>query len=376
MIADGSLQPRFDSTPYGVDLNETAMGKDVDGVGEASPCFTEVAAASLDLVNKAVAEGKARAGWLRNSAGSFVQEVLQQAEQTLKTYEEVSPPSAHALRFLIEQLRMARRLRIGVPLVPGKASLEMPATMQAHALGLVYSSAEPLAIEYEHAGVYDASADLTHALSTRRLALVIPLDSEFALDIKGMKGFEREQNDHGAVMVWSINYFEEKHEWEFAPTAAVIPRFQAIEYLKASMGSLTRAERIASKLRDCLSEFFLSANSARQASTQSSSGAGPGDPIAVQYQDMLPELIRQLSGDLMRRISRELSMDACWVALGAMNALACTNVELLFDESSSQPVERPMVSVKGESSENVRPVDPFHGRVVLDWRGSWNWEQA
>lgn len=329
---------------------------------------TEVAAAALQLVNDAVAKAKATTGWMSHSSGSFVREVITQAEQTLKTYEEVSKPSAHALRFMIDQLRAARRIRIGVPLVPSSAKLAVPATMQKNALGLVYSSAEPLAIEYEHAGVYDAGADLTHALSTRRLALVIPLQSEFALTTEKLAGFVREPNDHGAVMVWSINYFEEKKEWEFAPTAAVIARYPAIAYMKARMGALTRPERIARKLSERLGELRKSAIAVQN---------GPealGDPIAVQYQDMLPELIRQLASDQMRQISRETSMDACWAALGTMNALACSNVELQTLEGAADGAERPMMAAA--DGLDAVPVDPFHGSAGCTWTGNWRWTQG
>ena len=338
---------------------------------EPSPDRTEVAAAALQLVNDAVAKAKATTGWMSHSLGSFVREVLIQAEMTLKTYEAVSAPSAHALRFMIEQLRVARRIRIGVPLVPSSARLAVPATMQAHSLGLVYSSAEPLAIEYEHAGVYDAAADLTHALSTRRLALVIPMQSEFAFDTQSLAGFERAQTDHGAVMVWSINYFEEKKEWEFAPTAAIIARFPAISYMKARMGALTRAERIARKLSDRLGEL-------RKSSRAGQSGAEAlGDPIPVQYQDMLPELIRQLASDQMRQISRELSMDACWAALGTMNALACGNVDLQLLQGAADGAEHPMMNgADGVGSANAVPVDPFHGSVECTWAGNWRWMQG
>lgn len=335
-----------------------------------APELTEVCAASLTMVNEAVAKAKANAGWQSNSSQSFVREVLIQAEQTLKAYEEVSKPSAHALRFMIEQLRLARRIRIGVPLIPNKIRMETPATMQKHSLGLVYSSTEPLAIEYEHAGVYDASADLTHALSTRRLALVIPLDSEFALNTRELKDFKHEETDQGAVMVWSINYFEEKKEWEFAPTAAVIPRYQAIEFMKSRMGSLTRCERITRKLGEKLGERFdrfFAQSKLQEESTVL------GDPIAVQFQDMLPELIRQLASDQIRQISREVSMDACWVALGAMNALACSDVELKLLENIPGGAEQPMMS--GATMKGV-PVDPFHGVFDLDWKGNWRWRQG
>jgi hypothetical protein len=298
-----------------------------------------------------------------NMPATRLKEVLTQARQTLSLYEQVCKPSAAAMRFLIEQLEKATRVTLEVPLVPQGTEMSMLATLQQHGRGLAHPIERSLLVEYDHGGVYDAKAGLTHALSTRRIALVVPMETEFAVTTEGMKDHQHDPDDRGALLIWSINYFEEKKEWEFAPSAAILSRRQAFEH-----------EPSHANLWKRLGMGWGAPEEARSGEE----GGALGDPITVRFQDMLPELLRQLQADEISRIAREVSMDACWAALGVLTAFSTTNVGFDSDDraqpgaaSSKEPAP-----LSARVGDHWVPLNPFQGRLACDKLGRWVWSQG
>lgn len=286
---------------------------------------------------------------------SHLHEVIGQAKCTLALYEQVCKPSAAAMRFLLEQLEVAQTIVLEVPLVPENGSTSRAATLQHYALGLIHHLPQPVVIEYEHSGVYDVQSNLTQALSTRRMAVVIPMQTEFAVSTQGLKDFELQTNDDGALMVWSINYFDEKKEWEFAPSVAIIGRHQGFEFLDNQRGlfdRLTIGWRVNKKEQ----------------------GEILGDPIMVRYQNMLTELIRQLPSGEISRIAREVSMDACWAALGVLTALSCDNVDYKVSGGVQSLKEKSPLSAY--INNQWVPLNPFQGVLECTRLGQWSWNQS
>jgi len=287
-------------------------------------------------------------------------EVLWQAKKTLSLYADISKPSASAMRFLIAQLEAAQRVTLEVPLIPDGTDMSMVATLRQHGRGLMHPLSRPLLVEYDHGGVYDSKAGLTQALSTRRMALVVPMETEFAVTTEGLKDPVIEPDDRGALLIWSINYFEERKEWEFAPSAAIIPRSQAF-YSEDSNPSLLQR---------------LSLGWQRQEPQEAQQELG--EPITVRFQEMLPELLRQLDSSEISRIAREVSMDACWAALGVLTALTTSNVAFAADDASD-PREifgSPPLPLSARINEQWVPLNPFQGEIGCDRIGRWIWKQG
>lgn len=289
----------------------------------------------------------------RRMPPSRVAEVLVQVRRTLNLYEEVCKPSAASMRLLIRSLEAADRIVLEVPLVHDGGEFSMLATLQAQGLGLTRSLDKPLLVEYDHGGTYDAKAGLTQALSTRRMALVIPMETEFAVTTEGLAGVAIDPQDMGAILVWSINYFEEKTEWEIAPSAAILPMRQAIEHAHEAGGWFSRL-----------------------AMGWSRGAPDLGDPIEVRYQDMLPELIRQLPAEEIQRIAREMSMDACWAALGVLTAMSCSNVRLAADRVAPKDVTDGLTPLSANVNGRWVALNPFQGRLGCNRIGQWVWVQS
>ena len=271
-------------------------------------------------------------------AGEFCAEAIEQCSITATTYRDTAPRSARALRIGLRWLEQCERIRIAVPLVPHEAQQRRVSTLSRDARGLVAPS-RVVAIEYEHSGVYDVTHDYTHALATRRIALVHRVESEQGVDAHLMPGFERTQTDEGGLLVWPVTFHDEKNEWSFAPGAALVPDHPARDWLALA----------PDRLLDRLRLRFRS----------------PADgPLQVRYIDMLPELIEKLGADHAPRIIEEGCMDALWAALGTFNALGCGNVALLDGV--------PMLRGWRRSA----PLDPFHGRRETGIARGARWRQG
>ena len=306
---------------------------------------------------------------------SFLEEALDQARQTMKVYSETSKPSAASLRFLIGRMERAQRIRLATPLVPEGHGMEMLAQLDRYAEGIVLDLRRDLLIEYEHGGIYDVAIDPTRALSTRRMVLLVPMETEWAVTLDGAPARPVDPHDRGALLIWSINYFEEKLEWEFAPSAVILPKAQAFAHLQ-ERGS--RWSRLAKQWIDC-------ARAGLKAKATEGGGSCASAPIQVLYQDMIPELIRQLDQHSLQRIARELGMDACWAALGVLSALACQDVALPtregfksgLDGVDGEGVKTPMWFGARSSTgvDSGVPVDPFRGQWRMDAIGRLLWSQ-
>jgi hypothetical protein len=281
---------------------------------------------------------------------NFCADALTQCRVTAGSYRDAAPLSGRAMRIGLDWLERAARIRLDVPLVPSGDEERWAARLSSYSHGLQPPS-RFVAIEYEHSGIYDCSNDLTRALSTRRIALCIDLDSEFGLGVDSVEGFERDPNDRGALMVWPITYFDEKNEWEMSPGAAVLPKGQV------DLGAL-RSGWIAQILRDC---------KGRVASLVGSEGDRDDPMMVVRHIHLLPELCEKLGPpEMAERVIRDTCMDAIWVALGVFSALSCRNVRMDGDPGL------PVVT----SAEACAPLDPFHGqRIERIWGGA-KWEQG
>lgn len=302
---------------------------------------------------------------------TFVDEALKQARETLKVYEENAKESAASLRFLIGRLEKARRIRLVDPLMPDGIGFQAVAKVGEFADGIVHSLDFDLVIEYEHGGLYDVEVDPTCALSTRRMVLVVPMETEWAVTLEGAPPRAVAPYDRGALLIWSINYFEEKIEWEFAPSAVILPKAQAFECLTWQQSLTSRLWMgWQHKLRGLVRKMMPRMGS--------DIGSADAEPIQVFYQDMIPEIIRQLDPDSIRRISRDMSMDACWAALATLSAMACENVriaDIANEPGSGQTIMRS----GGGSGINARhdtPVNPFRGRVGRNWLGGAVWQHG
>lgn len=300
----------------------------------------------VHVVENGEATSRARAS---AASENFTEEAADQAHRSLKIYRDASPLSAQAMQFAVCWLERAERLKLAIPLVPRSSSESFTATLERYGHGLEMPW-QAVSIEYEHGGVYDAGKDLTHALSTRRIALCVRMESESAVTVSGLKDFVREPTDAGALLVWSVNYFDEKGEWEFAPAASIIPRHQTLDYLKQAR---SRGGNVIEKIRAVMTGLQRGA-------------PAPERPMQMIFQDMLPELLCKLGPEHVDQAVRETSMDACWAALGTLSALACGNVEI--NASSRRPL------VQGAARLGV-PIDAFRGRVESDWRGHLTWAQ-
>lgn len=260
----------------------------------------------------------------------FVDEAIAQNIKTTDVYADAAPLSARAMAIGVDWLKRADRYRIEIPLIPYGGEERVDASLNRFAFGLTTPS-EISVIEYEHGGIYDMKPDLTRALATRRIALCVDLASTIGIDAELIDGFQRAPDDHGGILVWSINYFDEKREWEFAPGIAVIPRYQARKHLASKSFAESSLDVIKKKL-----------------------GLEKPEPdtMVVHYHEMLPEICDKLGDEHRGRVIRESNMDAMWTALGFFSAFGCENT--LFDD-----VARSM-SVASKGGVRV-PLDPFHG---------------
>lgn len=271
-------------------------------------------------------------------SASFVEEALSQNIKTTDVYADAAPLSARAMALGIGWLQTCKRFRIEIPLIPYGGEERVEATLSRYAMGLRMPE-KVIAIEYEHGGIYDMKPDLTRALATRRIALCVDLASVEGVDAENRPGFQRADDDHGGVLIWSINYFDEKREWEFAPGIAVVPRYQGRDYLVEK----SAWERLLSSIKGRLGR----------------STKGP-DSMVVMYHEMLPEICEKLGDEHRGRVIQESNMDAIWTALGLFSSFGCTNAQLSSSEDS-------MVILDQDGSQI--PLDPFHGYRENRWSG-------
>jgi hypothetical protein len=241
------------------------------------------------------------------------------------------------MRLGLAWLTRAERLRIGIPLTPHTVRERRVAMASRDALGLIMP-ASMVAIEYEHTGAYDVSLDYTHALATRRIALCLSVETEQGVDAHLMPEFVRACDDEGGILVWPITWHDEKSEWSFAVGAALVPRYQAREWIARL--HLRGPARLHAHL------------------------SPPAEgPLTVRYLDLQPELITRLGPENVPRILEESCMDAVWAALGTFAAMGCANVSVRDG--------LPLVW----RGRHCAPLDPFHGRPVRGLLGAWRWQQ-
>lgn len=279
----------------------------------------------------------------------FVDEAIKQNIKTSDVYAGGAPLSAGAMQKAIEWMSQAARYRVELPLVPHAGEDRFEALASRYAHGLIPPEKFSV-IEYEHGGRYDTKADLTRALATKRIAVCVDLESEDGVDMAGVKGFVRRPNDDGGLLVWSLNYFEEKKDWEFAPGAAIIDRYQVREILTARKRS--------SGLRgfgESLHKRFFEEPKEEQV-------------LTTRYMVMLPEIWESLGEDHRHKAIVETNLDAVWVALGFFSSFGCENVSL--DETARS------LYVRGVDATKPVPLDPFHGRRTEDFRGRQIWQQT
>jgi hypothetical protein len=282
--------------------------------------------------------------------GWFTDEAIEQNIKTGDVYSDAAPISGRVMRIGIEWLKKADRYRIEIPLIPHGGEERNLASMDRYAHGLIMPS-KFCVIEYEHGGLYDMKPDLTRALSTRRIALCVDLESEDGVVVDGIEGFRRRETDHGGVLVWSINYFDEKREWEFSPGAAIIPRYQVREYLAdPDKGILDVASRMLGKIlkRESVS-----------------------DHMEVTYQEMLPEICAKLGDDHKMKAIQETNMDAIWTALGFFSSFGCENITFDSDKRANYFSDTAILA----NDSAPKPLDPFHGSRKKGVTGSFSWMQ-
>jgi hypothetical protein len=267
-------------------------------------------------------------------------EAIRQVEVSLASTTAAAPLAARSLRQGLAWLREAERIRVGIPLVPYGDEERQVATLGRHGLGLL-APFPVAAIEYEHSGIYNCREDPTRCLATRRIALAVNMQSERAVQVEGLKDFQREPEDAGALLIWPLTYYDEKNEWAFAPGAAIVPRFQALDVLHATRWQAWRTRVLGSRQDVALQ---------------------------VRYQELLPELIHKL-GPEADRLIRESAMDATWVVLGVFAALACRNVDLHGDATKER------MPVLWRRGQEMTALDPFHGQPMLGWSGQYQWQQ-
>jgi hypothetical protein len=281
----------------------------------------------------------------------FVEEAIKQCIKTSDVYADAAPMSGHALAKAIEWLKIARRIRVDLPLIPHHSEERHVAMLSKYACSLNMPTKYML-IEYEHGGAYEMADDLTRALATRRIALCVDLESERAVTVDGLKNFVRDPTDQGAIMIWPLTYFDEKRDWEFSAGAAIIPKHQALTYLenKKNCAKQTFIERL---YRSVLSNVKLEEDM----------------PLTVSYQEMLPELCFQLGEEHKGQAIRNTAMDDVWVALGVLAAMQCENVQENPDSMSLFMKENPFDSVA------TIPIDPFNGAPDFSREASLLWHQ-
>jgi hypothetical protein len=278
----------------------------------------------------------------------FVDEAIKQNIKTTDVYADAAPKSAAVMRRGIGWLKKADRFKVELPLVPHGAEERFAATLEQYAHGMKLPSKFAV-LEYEHSGSYDVKPDLTRALSTRRIALCVDLDSIHAVYASSIKDYEASPNDEGGLMIWAINYFDEKKEWEFAPGAAIIPRYQVNRYLEQEVSQ----NRVIAAYR--WAKNRVSPNTFQTA-------------MEVTWVEMLPELCDKLGDEHRQRAIHETNMDAVWAALGYFSSFGCENVS--FDaEVRSSSVILPNVS-------RTVAIDPFHGYRELTLLGVPVWQQS
>ena len=302
---------------------------------------------------------------------TFVEEALKQAKETLKVYEENAKESASSLRFLIKRMEGARRIRLVEPLIPEGGGFQAIGLVGMFAQGIAHPLDTDLIIEYEHGGLYDVEIDPTCALSTRRMVLVVPMETEWAVTLEGAPPRPVDPSDRGALLMWSINYFEEKLEWEFAPSAIILPKAQAFECLSWRRSWISRISRSWREKVNGLLKTLMP--------NMSTGGGGAVDhPIQVLYQDMIPEIIRQLDQDSIQRITRDMSMDACWAALATLNAISCANVRIgdIPGEGGAGQTLLRCQGAPGAKAVYDIAVNPFLGRIENDWLGLPVWRHG
>lgn len=279
----------------------------------------------------------------------FVDEAIKQNIKTSDVYAGGAPRSALAMQKAVEWMKAAARYRIELPLIPHGDEARFDALVSQYAHGLKPREKFTV-IEYEHGGRYDAKIDLTRALATKRFALCVDLDSEHAVDMSEMKGYAKGEKDDGGLLVWSMNYFEEKRDWEIAPGAAIIDRYQVREVLAAKPQA-----NLSGMLRNAKNRLMDSRK--------------PPEKLFVRYIEMLPEICASLGDDHRKKAVFETNLDAVWVALGFFSAWDCANVAL--DEAA-----RALYVDKKINGKNERvPLDPYHGRRVENQKGEPKWEQ-
>lgn len=309
----------------------------------------------------------------------YIEQALEQCGKTATVWNDVRPISGKALTQGIEWLSKANVLRLDVPLIPYEAEERKIARLGEYGYGL--DTPWPItAIEYEHGGAYDVTQDYTRALSTRRIALCIcvsdamtpgtsegPTEGGDSGQVKGgSQSLEKKSNGvpegetdskgWGSLVIWPISYFDEKREWEFAPGAVIIPRYQGSRQMALSANQYLALAHTAEKtLRAKLSKL-----------NPRSSIDDDEQPMVVQYQPMMPELCKELGLEHANKMIRESSMDALWVALGSFMAMGCANV---FIDSQSRAL-----TVLGKDGQRTG-LDPFRGKRSVAWTGKGFWSQ-
>lgn len=285
--------------------------------------------------------------------GWFVDEAIEQGMKTTDVYADAAPISAGVMRFGISWLRQAQRFRICLPLIPHGAEETLLAMQSRYALAVTSAPPSKFTVfEYEHGGHYGEHSDLTRALSTKRIALCIDMVSERAVTIDASHEVNLAEGDRGALMIWPVTYFDEKRDWEFAAGAAIIPKGPSIDYLQTCQTPLTFWERITRSLP------FQPV-------------APPEDPpLAVMYQEMLPEIVSQLGKEHRLQAISQTAMDAAWAVLGMLSSMQCGNTRVdPGGDSLSVNLS------KEEASARWVPVDPFHGKSMQDGVRPALWSQ-
>jgi hypothetical protein len=285
------------------------------------------------------------------STKTFTDQVIAQGVQTRNVYADAAPESAASLRKALQWLRQAKRYGIALPLIPHGEEERRMALMGRYGHAVAVPPPTKFTVfEYEHGGSYSSkSSDLTRALSTRRVALCVDIESVHGVTVKGLSNFVREPDDAGGLLIWPINYFDEKRDWEFSASAVIIPRHACLRYVETCARQVTLAERLKHLLRR-------------------SDVNGAELPIEATFLEMLPEIARKLEATDRFSIYTDTAMDAVWVVLGTLGAMQCSNV--VTEDSGSI-----WVRSDGDPSGGRRiALDPFHGRRAESSEGA-RWEQ-
>lgn len=238
------------------------------------------------------------------------------------------------MHFAAEYLALARRITLERPMPSEKQPLFISTVERFGAALEADPAVRATAVEYQNEGIYDSVKE-THTLASRRVVLVIRLDSMQAVELP-KAGFTPEEGDEGGLLIWSINYFDHRRAWEFAPAAVRLP-FAQIEHYKRAQASRSTWRRLVDRVS--------------HAST----------PLMCSYLPLLPEQIARLDPAMVDEIFHESNMDACWAALGALSALRCDAVHIGGND----------VLRHGDGA----PVDVFAGRAVASHRGGYSWKK-